>query len=92
MNTKFFHSIKGDFHLHSNFDINQSHGPGVTSLEDLVKKAVELEYEYIALSDHAPAFKINDAARIMKLVAKRTEEVERLKKKYNKSFIFFKSI
>lgn len=77
--------IKGDFHIHSNFEFNQSHGPGINTLEEMVQKAQELGYEYIALSDHSPAFKINKAEEITKLVAKRTEEVERLKKKYMKS-------
>jgi DNA polymerase (family 10) len=72
--------IKGDFHLHSNFDINQSHGPGLTTLAEIVKNAEKIGYEYIALSDHAPAFKINDAKRISELVAKRTSEIEKIKK------------
>lgn len=72
--------IKGDLHLHSNFDINQSHGPGLTTLTEIVKNAEKIGYEYIALSDHAPAFKINDSKRISELVARRTSHIEELKK------------
>lgn len=75
--------IKGDFHLHSNFDFHQSHGPGLNSLEEMVQKSIELGYEYIALSDHAPAIK-NSEKEIIALVGKRTKEVDRLKEKYKK--------
>lgn len=75
-----FIDIKGDFHIHSNFDFNQSHGPGLFTLEQMVKKGISLGYEYIALSDHSPAFKINDKAAVIKLVAKRTAAIDKLKK------------
>jgi len=75
-----FKDIKGDFHIHSNFEFNQSHGPGLFTLEQMAKKGASLGYEYIALSDHSPAFKINDKATVIKLVAKRTEVINKLKK------------
>ncbi len=41
--------IKGDLHVHSNWGDPQG---GKNSIEDLAKKAMELGYEYIGISDH----------------------------------------
>lgn len=48
--------VKGDLHLHSNFPLKKpSHAPGVDSIEDIVKRAIELGYTYIGISDHSPS-------------------------------------
>ncbi len=47
--------IKGDLHIHSDFDIETSHDLGQSSMKDIVKKAIELKYEYIALTEHNPS-------------------------------------
>lgn len=46
--------IKGEFHIHSNYNLEPSHDLGVSPLEDILKKASELNYEYIGISDHNP--------------------------------------
>lgn len=48
-------SIKGDLHVHTNYDLESSHDLGVDSLSDHLTKAAELGYEYIGLSDHNPS-------------------------------------
>ena len=44
--------IRGDLHIHSNFS------DGVSSIEAIAKKAKELGYEYIAITDHSKSLKI----------------------------------
>ncbi len=84
--------IKGDFHLHSNFPLEPSHGPGANSLAEIVEKAKSLGYEYLALSDHPPGFTTHKIAEIDKLIAKRSEEVEHLKKMNTKSIRVLNSL
>ena len=46
--------IKGDFHMHTSFDIKTSHDLGLNTVEELVEKAKKLGYSYIGFSDHNP--------------------------------------
>ncbi len=46
--------VKGDLHIHSNYDIHTSHDLGKDSLEKIIQKAEELNYEYIGITDHNP--------------------------------------
>ncbi len=46
--------IKGDFHIHSSYDLSTSHDLGLNTYEELVEKAKELQYEYIGFADHNP--------------------------------------
>lgn len=46
--------IRGDLHLHCNLDIPTSHDRGASSVEELLDKALSLNYEYIAITDHNP--------------------------------------
>lgn len=48
--------IKGDLHLHSDFDFSSSHDVGVSPLKDLLEQARGFGYEYIGLSDHNPKY------------------------------------
>ena len=47
--------IKGDLHIHSNF---KDAGGKKSSIEALAKKAMELGYEYIGISDHTNDLKV----------------------------------
>ena len=46
--------IKGDFHMHTSFDIKTSHDLGVNSAEELMEKAKKFGYSYMGFSDHNP--------------------------------------
>ncbi len=73
--------LKGDLHLHSNYPIkNPSHGPGADSIEDMVKKAKALGYEYVGISDHPPGFTSVSTEEVIKWVQKRTKFIQNLKK------------
>jgi DNA polymerase (family X) len=64
--------LKGEFHVHSNFDVTTSHDLGADSIEDMARTAHTLGYEYLALSEHNPAF--------MKVSAKEAADIMRRKK------------
>jgi len=74
--------IKGDFHLHSNFPIDSSHDYGTASLEEIVKRATELRYKYVGLSDHSPSPGTHTKEEIVRLIEKRTKAIQRLQTKY----------
>lgn len=48
--------IKGDFHIHSDFDFETSHDLGASPLSEIMDKASGLSYEYVGVSDHNPKF------------------------------------
>lgn len=71
--------IKGDFHLHSNFEIkNPSHGPGADSMENIVKKTSQLGYKTIGISDHPPGHTTSSKEAIIDWVKKRTKFIQNL--------------
>lgn len=71
--------IHGDLHLHSNYPIkNPSHGPGADSIEDLVKKAKDMGYEYVGISDHPPGFSVVSKEEVISWVQKRTKVIQSL--------------
>lgn len=76
--------IKGDLHLHSNFPIEPSHDMGQNSFAEMVKRAIELGYEYIGFSEHNPSISKHTKEQIYKILLKRKNAVERLKKAYKK--------
>lgn len=74
--------IKGDLHLHSNYPIqNPSHGPGADSIEDIIKKAQDLKYELVGISDHPPGFSTSSKQETIDWVQKRTKFIQQLKSK-----------
>ena len=72
--------IKGDLHIHSNFPFpNPSHGPGADSIEEMIKKAKELGYEFIGISDHPPGHGRLGKEEMIKAIAKRTKFIQKLR-------------
>lgn len=67
--------IKGDLHLHTNWS------DGAHTIEEMVKKAIEKKYEYLAITDHASPMGI-----IQGIAGKRAleqiREIKRIRKKY----------
>jgi len=66
--------IKGDLHVHSKWS------DGNATIEEMVAKARELGYEYIAVTDHSPSSRIAKGLSIERLYEKK-KEVESLNKK-----------
>ena len=70
--------IRADLQIHSNFDIETSHDLGASSMEDIVKKAVELGYEYVAVTEHNPSQKGHTEKDIYSLLSNKKEIVEQI--------------
>lgn len=70
--------IKGDLHIHSNYDLKPSHDLGISSLENLLEHAVELGYEYIGISDHNPRMSNLSEKEIIAIMERRKLKFEQL--------------
>lgn len=70
--------IKGDLHLHSNFPLEPSHGPGANSIEEIVQVAKALGYDYVGISDHPPAFTSHSKEKIIELIKTRTKVIQQI--------------
>lgn len=71
--------IKGDLHLHSNYPIEPSHDLGNVSIKEIVKKAGDLGYEYIGLTEHNPSVSKHSEKQIINILKKKRETVEQFK-------------
>ncbi|MBI2167051.1 MAG: DNA polymerase/3'-5' exonuclease PolX [Candidatus Omnitrophica bacterium] len=67
--------IRGVFHVHSTYS------DGVSSLEEMVKTAEGLGYEYVGISDHSQSAKYARGLEPARL-RKQQKEIEGLRKKY----------
>ncbi|MDP8229830.1 MAG: DNA polymerase/3'-5' exonuclease PolX [Candidatus Gorgyraea atricola] len=67
--------VKGDLHAHSKWS------DGGSSIEEVVLKARELGYEYIAITDHSQGLKIAQGLNRDELKSKK-KEIDSLNKKY----------
>lgn len=68
--------IKGDLHTHSLYS------DGNHSIEEMALKAIELGYEYLAITDHSPSLKVANGVEPERLKHKKAE-IEKLKQKLN---------
>lgn len=71
--------IKGDFHLHSDFSLEPSHGPGVNSFDEIISKAEELGYNYVGISDHPPSIAGHSKEKIIEIIVKYVRAIDQLK-------------
>jgi DNA polymerase (family 10) len=65
--------IKGDLHVHTNYDLESSHDLGANPISDCLDAASELEYEYIGLSDHNPSISHHTEQQIADIMKRRKE-------------------
>ena len=77
--------IKGDFHTHSNFPIEPSHDLGLNSMEEMIEQAINLNYEYLAFSEHNPSLSEHSEQQIIDLIKRKQETIIKLNEKYEKS-------
>jgi len=70
--------VKSDLQIHSSFDIETSHDLGESSMEQIVKKARELGYEYVALTEHNPSQKGHTPENIVEILKRKHEKVEQI--------------
>ncbi len=79
--------IKGDFHLHSNFPIEESHDPGTDPMEIMIKKAKELGFEYLGFSEHNPSLSQHSEKQILKLIQAKKRKIEQLNSSRGKKLL-----
>jgi DNA polymerase (family 10) len=70
--------IKADLQIHSSFDIETSHDLGINSMEEIVKRAGELNYEYLAFTEHNPSKKGHDEKQIEDILKRKKDKVDEL--------------
>lgn len=70
--------VKGDFHLHSSFNIEPSHDLGSSSIDEMFKKAKSLGYQYMAFSEHNPSITNHSINQIKTLLSRRNSYIEHL--------------
>lgn len=68
--------IKGDLHIHSNFPLESSHGPGADSVEEIVEMTQKMGYQYIGISDHQPSFSNHTAKQMINLIQERKKVID----------------
>lgn len=74
--------IKGDLHMHSVWSDGQD------SISDMAKKAVELGYSYIAITDHSQSLKVAGGLSVEQLRSKK-DEINKLNKNFKNFKILF---
>jgi DNA polymerase (family 10) len=70
--------IKADLQIHSNFDIETSHDLGEASMEEIVKKADDMGYEYVAFTEHNPSQKGHNSEDVLDILKRKKEKIEHL--------------
>jgi DNA polymerase (family 10) len=81
--------IKGDFHLHSSYPIEPSHDMGKNSMDEMIKKALELGYSYLGFSEHNPSISKHTKKQVYDILEKRSKFIDQLNLKYKKSIRVF---
>lgn len=71
--------IKGDLHIHSDYDIESSHDIGTSRLEKLLSQAEKLGYQYIGISDHNPSHTNHTEDEIKAIIRRRKAYIEQIK-------------
>ena len=71
-------SINADFHLHSSFPIEPSHDLGSSSIEEIMKKAISLNYSYIGFSEHNPSISKHTKDQIYNLIKARNNKIDQV--------------
>jgi DNA polymerase (family 10) len=70
------HDMKGDLHIHTNYNLQPSHDLGADPLSDYLSQAATLGYEYIGLSDHNPSVINHTKEQIVHIMKLRKEYYE----------------
>lgn len=81
--------IKGDLHCHSKPDEAKHFNFGEKGIEELAKRAIELGYEYLGISDHTKYLKIDDGLDEKQLL-KQCEIIEKINEKFKKQGLKFR--
>lgn len=78
--------IKGDFHVHSSYDLEPSHDLGENTYQEILNKAKSLNYEYVVFADHNPSVSKHTENEIIDILRRRNEYIDQknMSKKYER--------
>jgi len=79
-------NLKGDLHLHSDFETETSHDLGQDTMDDFVKNAVKVGYRYLAFAEHNPSRSRHKDSDIISILKGKKSLVDKKKFSWNKSF------
>lgn len=68
--------IKGDLHMHTDYDVESSHDIGSSSLAEHLDRAVTFGYEYIGVSDHNPSVTKHTPQQVADIMKRRQKVYE----------------
>jgi len=68
--------IRGDIHMHTDYNLEPSHDLGGSTIEEMLDTAVQLGYEYIGISDHNPSVGNHTPKEICTILKRRKEYYE----------------
>lgn len=68
--------IKGDVHVHSDYDLKSSHDIGRNTIEEMIAKAHKRGYQYIGFSDHNPSATKHKEKQIVEIMKRRKDVYE----------------
>lgn len=71
--------INGDLQIHSSYPIEPSHDLGISSMEEIIKKAEQLDYKFIAFTEHNPSISKHTKGQIISILKNRKDKIEQLK-------------
>lgn len=71
--------MKGDLHVHSSYNLEPSHDLGRSSMEKIIAKARELDYEYVVFSEHNPSIANHTDSQIIEIMKRRNRKIEQIK-------------
>ncbi|KKR86251.1 hypothetical protein A2875_00095 [Candidatus Gottesmanbacteria bacterium RIFCSPHIGHO2_01_FULL_46_14] len=81
--------MKGDLHMHTDYDLEPSHNLGSDAFVKHLDKAVSLGYEYIGISDHNPSMTNHTKDQITQIMRKRKETYEQIHAAWGKRVALF---
>lgn len=70
--------LKGDLHIHSDFDVEPSHDLGLDSIEKLIACVKDMEYEYIGIAEHNPSISKHTDKQIIDILKRKKEIVDKI--------------
>ena len=63
--------IKGDLHMHTDYNLEPSHDLGTSPFSAYLDRAAQLGYDYIGISDHNPSVTNHTESQIVEIMKKR---------------------
>jgi len=75
--------IKGDLHTHT------IASDGVSTLQEMVDKAIQKGYEYIGISDHAPSVQSRGQEEVAKIIKSTRKTIDQLNKSQDKILVLY---